>query len=248
MAQKQKIRLYINQLLCENQELALSEAQTHYLCNVLRLEKGSEFHGFDNQSGEYEVQIVTTSKKIATIKVGKQVRPYSQVPDLWLLFAPVKKDKTDFIVEKATELGVRKIMPTITSRTISERIKTERFVAQSIEACEQCRRVDLPQITAAEPLSKVLQQWDPQRILYVMDETRSGHSLVKVFAAAKNGSPAAILVGPEGGFAPEELELLRKMPFVQAVSLGSRILRAETAVAAAVSCWQAICGDWDERE
>lgn len=167
-------------------------------------------------------------------------------PDLWLLFAPVKKDKTDFIIEKAGELGVRKIIPTITKHTISDRVKTERYLAQAVEACEQCRRVDVPEIGEPVTLSALLKSWDRQRILYYMDETGNGANIYQAFGSKT--APAAILVGPEGGFSPTELELLAAQDFTLGVSLGPRILRAETAAAAALSCWQAICGDWKNEE
>ena len=156
-----------------------------------------------------------------------------------------KKDKTDFIVEKSTELGVSKIVPVITRRTISEKIKKERYIAQAVEAAEQCRRLDVPKVADARNLEAVLKEWDENRMLYYMDETGNGRPVAEVFAEdAGKHLPAAVLVGPEGGFDEQELELLRRQKYAKGVSLGKRILRAETAVAAALSCWQAICGDW----
>ena len=149
---------------------------------------------------------------------------------------------TDFIIEKACELGIRKIVPAITEHTISDRIKTERYLAQAIEACEQCRRVDIPEISKPVGLPALLDSWNPQRILYYMDETGNGANLYQTFS--RKHQPAAILVGPEGGFSREELNLLAAQSFTQGVSLGPRILRAETAVAVSLACWQAICGDW----
>ena len=220
-----------------------NDAQSHYLLNVLRLKIGDEIKVFDGQNGEYVGKIVSLSKKNCTVKILQKVRDMKYCPDLWLLFAPVKKDKTDFIIAGATELGVSKIIPTLTKRTITERIKTERYEAQVIEACEQCRRLDVPQISDPQSLEKILETWSQDRILYFMDETGNGGDIQTVFKNASTAK-AAILVGPEGGFSDEELQLLRQKNFAKAVSLGERILRAETAVHAALSCWQAICGDW----
>ena len=161
-----------------------------------------------------------------------------------MLFAPVKKDQTDFIIQKATELGAAKIMPVITARTIADKVKKERFMAQSIEAAEQCRRVDLPIIADAEPLNKVLKNWDKERILYFMDETGQSPCAAKAFLP--HNPKAALLIGPEGGFSAAELNALRALPFAQGAVLGKRILRAETAVAAALSVWQSVAGDWRE--
>ena len=153
-----------------------------------------------------------------------------------------KKDQTDFIIQKAVELGARRLQPVITRRTITDKVRRERFRAQGIEAAEQCRRLDVPEINEAQSLEKVLQNWDKSRRLFFMDETGHGLPVCRAFAAA--AAPAAILVGPEGGFSTEELQRLRGLEFAQGVTLGPRILRAETAVAAALSCWQSLSGDW----
>lgn len=237
-----RIRLYIETPLQSEQELELNESQGHYLLNVMKLAPGDLFNGFDGRSGEYEISILEAAKKRCRVKVGNLLKKFQSIPDIWLLFAPVKKDQTDFIIQKAVELGVRKIIPVITRHTISERVKKERFAAQSIEAAEQCRRVDIPEIEDAISLEKLLSRWDKSRRLYYMDETRNGQPVRKAFAEA--AAPAAILVGPEGGFSAEELNRLRHSDFAFGVTLGPRILRAETAVAAALSCWQALSGDW----
>lgn len=244
MKKTAKVRLFANTPLSTGDDWVPEESQTHYLLNVLRFGPGEEVKVFDNHSGEYLGEITQVSKKSCTIRLKEKLRDMQQSPDLWLLFAPVKKDKTDFITAGATELGIRRLVPVITRRTISERVKKERFEAQVIEAAEQSRRLDIPQVEDARPLETVLKDWDKNRILYFMDETGCGGSIAEVFGAAPKGTPAAILVGPEGGFAEEELELLRRLPFAKSVSMGQRILRAETAVQAALSCWQAWCGDW----
>ena len=238
------LRLYINRALKSGYETELNEAQSHYLRNVMKLADGEGFLGFDGISGEYELTLRCLSKKHCVGIVGKQVRSMMTVPDIWLLFAPVKKDQTDYIVQKAVELGVSRLQPVITRRTNNERVRIDRLTAQSIEAAEQCRRLDIPLVSEAQPLEKLLQNWDTSRRLYFMDETRNGQPVAKVFAHAP--TPAALLIGPEGGFAEEELHLLRSLDFAAGVTLGPRILRAETAAAAALSCWQALSGDWTD--
>ena len=244
MRKTPKARLYYPQSLNNRSEVTLSDAPAHYLLNVLRMNCGDEVRLFDGSSGEYTARIEACGKKSCMLRILEKSADFRQSPDLWLLFAPVKKDKTDFIIAGATELGVRKIMPTITKRTISEKIKKEGYEAQVIEAAEQSRRTDIPQVEDAQSLEKILKNWDPARILYFMDETGNGGSICPAFA--KGPQSAAILVGPEDGFEPGELEMLRGLPYARGVSMGRRILRAETAVMAALSCWQALCGDWPE--
>lgn len=243
MKKKSKIRLYTPLNLSSGQEIALNESQSHYLLNVLRQSSGDYVSCFDNKNGEFDCQIITASKKECRLLVEAQTKPYQISPDVWLLFAPVKKDKTDFIIEKATELGCRCISPVITERTIAEKVRIDRFQAQAIEAAEQCRRVDIPEILAPKDLKKILSFWDKSRALYFMDESGSGQSVQEAWGKNPN-SKAAVLVGPEGGFSEAELQNLRSQSFAVGVSLGSRILRAETAVVAALSVWQAFCGDW----
>jgi len=241
MNEKIKTRLYINQNLDTAETVNPSEEQIHYLNNVLRTCDGDKIAVFDGKNGEYIFKINKTGKKNIILKKIEKCRDFYLPPDLWLLFAPVKKDKTDFIIQKACELGVRKIIPTITQRTICERIKIERYQAQVIEACEQCRRVDVPEIHIPITLNDVIKGWD-KRKLFFMDETGNGNNINNSFSSSP--AEAAILVGPEGGFAEKELAMLRSLNFAQGVSMGVRIMRAETAVTAALSCWQAICGDW----
>ena len=242
MSQKIKIRLYFKQNLAATPQIVPEEAQSHYLNNVLRIEDNAIIAGFDGQSGEYALRVCKNGKKNFVLHRLEKMRDFYLPPDLWLLFAPVKKDKTDFIIEKACELGVRKIIPTITEHTISDKVRLERYQAQAIEACEQCRRLEIPEIAAPQTLNEILKLWPQNRTLYYMDETGNGINITTAFANAN--PPAAILVGPEGGFSNDELKNLAQQKFTQGVSLGQRILRAETAVAAALSCWQAMCGDW----
>lgn len=241
---KAKIRLYCETKLVPGLEIRLNEKQGHYLINVMKLMAGDTIFAFDNENGEFLCTLKTADRKNCLLEVSEQTRGFEKCPDIWLLFAPVKKDQTDFIIQKATELGVSKIMPVITARTLSGNVKKERFTAQSIEAAEQCRRVDLPEIATAEPLEKVLKNWDESRILYFMDETGKSPCAAKVFDPGIK--KAALLVGPEGGFNEDELNKLRALPFARGAVLGKRILRAETAVAAALAVWQSVAGDWRE--
>jgi len=242
--QKSNIRLYIEAPLSAGQKVTLDVRRSHYICNVMRLQEGDMINCFNGKDGEFECRLALAHKKESVLDVVRQTRKMIGVPDIWLLFAPVKKDCTDFIIEKAVELGARKICPVITRYTINKETRLERFCAQAVEASEQCRRVEVPEVLPSVSLEKILASWDKKRKLFFMDETGGGKTAVEVFQKNK-GCPAAVLVGPEGGFAAEELALLRRLDFAEAVSLGPRILRAETAVAAALAVWQATAGDWD---
>lgn len=243
---KNKIRLYVEAALSTGGVFELGPDESHYLCNVMRLAEGDVIGCF-NGAGEYECRIAEAHKKHCRIEALAKIRDASAVPDIWLLFAPLKKDKTDFVIEKATELGVRTIVPVITQNTIAGNIRTERFAAQAKEAAEQCERTDIPQIRDAVALERLLSVWPEDRILFFMDETLQGADCAAVFNDYKN-KPAAILVGPEGGFTPKEKALLDAKPFVRGITLGPRILRAETAACAALAVWQAVSGDWKKGE
>ncbi len=236
-------RLYIKEELSPERTIILDEEQSHYLKNVVKYNVSDTLNCFDSKNGEFLCKVTEINKKHTTLTVLNKTKEISFCPDIWLLFAPLKKDKTDFVIEKATELGCRKIIPTLTQYTITGNIKTERYVAQSIEASEQCRRTDLPEIATPQKLEDILKNWDNTRPLYFMDETLQSQPFAEILSN-ETSSRAAILIGPEGGFSPEELNLLRHAPFAKGATLGPRILRAETAVAAALSCWQMILGDW----
>lgn len=236
-------RLYTKDELIINNTIFLDENQTHYIKNVVKYNIGENIYCFDNKNGEFLCQIVAINKKTTEILVKEKIKNFSQSPDIWLLFAPLKKDKTDFVIEKATELGVKKIIPTLTRYTITNNVKTDRYVAQSIEASEQSRRTDLPEISAPQTLQNILQNWDKERTLFFMDETLNSNPFIEELQQTKT-KKSAILIGPEGGFSSEELSLLRNLSFAKGATLGPRILRAETAVCASLSCWQMILGDW----
>ena len=241
----QTIRLYIKEPLAQNKIITLDEEQTHYLKNVIRATQNTPIQCFDNQTGEFSATLISLEKKQGQVQITHQLKKYTLCPDIWLLFAPLKKDKTDFVIEKATELGCRKIQPVITQYTMTKNIRLERYIAQSIEAAEQCRRTDLPEISAPKELKEILRTWDKERPLFFMDESLQSKNFLTILKENPSNK-AALLIGPEGGFSNEEQETLRSLTFAKGATLGPRILRAETAVAAALSCWQMISGDWSK--
>ena len=221
--------------------------QAHYLAHVLRLAPGDPVALFNGRDGEWLAHIDAVGKKSAVLAVGRQLRPQAPEPDLWLVFAPVKRAPLDFLVQKATELGVSALMPAITRRTVVERIKRERMEANAIEAAEQCERLTLPRVDDARALSQILDSWPPERRILLCAEAGTAAPISEFLRECDPGEPWAVLTGPEGGFEQTELDLLRKFPNVSAVGLGPRILRADTAALAALSCWQAVLGDWRDR-
>lgn len=236
------VRMHIPFLLSDDSKVSVNEKQSNYLINVLRMKKGDFLQIFDGKSGEYAAEIAEAEKKKCVLNVHKKVQNFQLSPDIWLLFAPLKKDCTDMIIQKATELGARKIMPIITRRTNSEKVRIERFTAQSIEAAEQCRRTDIPEICAPQKLEDVLQNWPDDRTLFFLNERGNGENILHKMQA--NPGKAAILIGPEGGFNEDEIKKVLENQKVCDIFLGKRILRAETAAIAALSCWQAVNGDW----
>lgn len=238
-------RLYIKESLAPEKIVILDEAQSHYLKNVVKMSSQDTVSCFDGQNGEFSTSILNIGKKNITLKIADKIKPFYACPDIWLLFAPLKKDCTDFVIEKATELGCRRILPVITEHTNTINIKIDRYLAQSIEAAEQCRRTDIPEIAAPQTLDTLLTNWDAQRTLFYMDETLKSPSFYTVLQNNQTNK-AAVLIGPEGGFSPHELAALHNTSFARGATLGPRILRAETAALAALSCWQLISGDWSK--
>lgn len=244
MSSLRNIRLYTENNISSGSSFELSEKQSHYLSNVMRCKSGDRIQCFNEVSGEYLCEITACDKKKTVLTAQACLKkPYTATSDVWLVFAPLKKERTDFVIEKAVELGVSKIIPVITRHTNCERVKTERLVAQAVEAAEQCGRLSIPEILPLTELSEVISLFDLKRKLFFMDERRQGVSAVEAFAKSQ-GRPAALLIGPEGGFSDEEAEMLNNLKFVTNISLGPRILRAETAALAALALWQAISGDW----
>ena len=242
------IRLHVGQPLGPGQSVALSREQAHYLANVMRLAAGAEVEIFDGRSGAWSARLTRIGKREAEAECLEQVAPQRDPPDLWLLFAPIKKARTDFIVEKATELGAARIQPVQTRFTNSERIRRDRLQAHAVEAAEQCGGTSVPEVAELVPLDRLLDAWPGDRALVFCDEALSddprwaGQGAVDPCPLPP--APAAILVGPEGGFAPEERARLRAASFAHPIALGPRILRADTAAVAALTLWQAARGDW----
>ena len=231
-------RLYLREPASAGASIPLDAAQANYLGNVLRLGAGAELLVFDGMSGEWLARIVEVGKKWMTLAVERKTREPESIPDLWLAFAPVKRAQTDWLVEKATELGAARLVPVMTQRTVAERVRLDRLESIAIEAAEQCGRTRVPQIAQPIPLRRLVEELDPARHFYFADET-GGEPL----AAAFEEGPAVILVGPEGGFTDEERAFVRGSG-ASPVSLGPRILRAETAALAAIASFMAIAGDW----
>ncbi|USI73958.1 16S rRNA (uracil(1498)-N(3))-methyltransferase [Sphingomonas morindae] len=232
-------RLFVDQPLAAGSDLTLDAAATNYLVTVLRLKPGAIVRCFDDRSGEWAAELGEGSRKAARLHVTGQLAPREPVPDLWLLAAPIKRQRIDWLAEKACELGVARLVPVLTRRTVIERLNPERLRAHMIEAAEQCGRTALPALAEPVKLATLLAQWPEGRALYFADETGGD-----AFAGAIAPGPAAILIGPEGGFDPEERAAIRAVPGAIGLSLGPRILRAETAALAAVSLWMAAAGDW----
>lgn len=243
MKQTRNIRIMVNQRLSLLKHVELLQAQSHYLHNVMRCMPDDVIKCFNDRDGEFDCRIVSLDKNKVVIEPQKHTRSAAAETDIWLVFAPLKKDKTDFVVEKSVEFGVSRIIPVITEHTNVKNVKIERYISQAIEASEQCGRLSVPTIDKAQNLKEILSSWDKNRILYFMDERRHGANVSEIFKQ-NSAKLSAILIGPEGGFSDEEAKFLNAQPYVCNVNLGPRILRAETAVAAALAVWQAIAGDW----
>ncbi len=243
MSVRPKIRLFVDHPLGEGERVALSREQANYLFNVMRLREGAEVALFNGEAGEWRAEVASAGKRAGELANVEQVAPQVTPPDLWLLFAPIKKTRTDFIVEKAVELGVRRIVPVQTEFTNAERIRQDRLQAHAVEAAEQCGAVFVPEVADLRPLAKVLDDWDTRKIVFA-DEGLANRSSRLTAVLAEATAPAAVLIGPEGGFSEGERARLRGMEQVVPVPLGPRILRADTAAVAALTLWQAAAGDW----
>lgn len=238
-----KIRLYVDQALALGQPVALNEAQSNYLFNVMRLDVGSRVRLFNGTDGEWLAAVEHTGKRGAVLRCTAPFAPLIAPPDLWLLFAPLKKARTDFIVEKAVELGAARVIP-VQTRFTNERVREDKLRAHAIEAAEQCEATYVPPVDDLIALEKLLFTWSPTRRILWADEGLKGRAALLQAEPGDKPGPWAILIGPEGGFCPEERARLHGLPFVTPMSLGPRILRADTAVVAALTLWQATLGDW----
>ena len=238
-------RLFVEETLSGGMTLALDGNAAHYLAQVMRLGVGASILLFDNQTGTWRAELVEVTKRRVMAQVAEHVKPREEVPDLWLCVAPIKKPRFDAIAEKACELGVARFIPVRTARSIVDKIKPDRLAATMVEAAEQCERNALPEIAHLTTLSAMLKDWPDDRHLFFCDERLQGDSAANVAAKLpSNTGPAAILIGPEGGFTVEEQELIAAHPAAVSVSLGPRILRADTAAFASIALWMAAHGDW----
>jgi 16S rRNA (uracil1498-N3)-methyltransferase len=238
-----KARLYRTDDLVAGASILLTDSQAHYLKTVLRLEPGATLALFNGRDGEWVARIEEFAKRTGTVTIVKQRRPQEAEPDLWLLFAPLKRARIDFLVEKATELGVSHLYPVVTRRTVAGRVNLERLRAHAIEAAEQTERLSVPILAEPAPLDHLIARWPARRRLLVCDESGSAPPIVAALQQSR-AEAWAVLVGPEGGFAETELDALRKLAFVSPVGLGPRVLRADTAALAALAVLQALAGDW----
>lgn len=244
--EKPRARLYVNGELTTGAVITLEAGQAHYLRTVLRAAVGDAVALFNGVDGEWAARIETLGRGAASVSLSRQRRAQDTGPDLWLCFAPLKKSATDLVVAKATELGVSALQPVTTRHCATTRVNPVRLRAIAIEAAEQTERLDVPAILAPVELTALAEDWPAERVLLVAVERGDARPIAEV-AAEQASRPAAVLVGPEGGFAKSELDGLRDLPFVHAVGLGPRILRADTAALAALTCWQAVGGDWRGR-
>ncbi|MEM6680409.1 MAG: 16S rRNA (uracil(1498)-N(3))-methyltransferase [Pseudomonadota bacterium] len=225
-------------------EVALEREQATYLGAVMRLGQGARLMVFNGRDGEWLAEVAALTKRSGALRLLEPLRPAMTPPDLWLLFAPIKKARTDFIVEKACELGCRRILPVFTEYTNAERVNRARLQAHCVEAAEQCGLVFVPEVAEPSTLSALLAGWTGERRLMFCSE-RGGRPARAALAEADRTAPWAVLTGPEGGFSAAEAARLESLPGARAVSLGPRILRADTAAVAVITLWQAMLGDWE---
>jgi 16S rRNA (uracil1498-N3)-methyltransferase len=240
-------RLYVDAALTAGAAIALDSPRGHYLRNVLRREKGASVLLFNGRDGEWLAEIEELAKSGTLLSVQRQTVAQRMGPDLWLVFAPLKRERIDLLAEKATELGCRRLQPIFTQHTAVTRVNVERLAAHVMEAAEQTERLDLPEVAEPRRLSEILESWPADRRIILCAEAGAAAPIAEALAGLPREVPYAVMTGPEGGFASSELDHLRKLPFVTPVGLGPRVLRADTAAIAALACWQALLGDGRER-
>jgi len=238
------IRLFVRNDLAEDLELPLEGQQSHYLTGVMRQSVGSPLHLFNGRDGEWRARIVGVAKRHASVVVETRTRPQIAPPDVELIVALVKRGRLETIVEKAAELGARRVRLLITQYTNADRTNVGRLGLIALEAAEQTGRLDVPEILPPEPLERMIKAWDGSRRLMFCDEAGDASPIWETLAEGSDAQPWSLLIGPEGGFSPSEREQIRALPGVAPVSLGPRILRADTAAIAALALWQAALGDW----
>jgi 16S rRNA (uracil1498-N3)-methyltransferase len=228
-------RLYVETPLAVGARVTLPAPASHYLASVMRLGPGDDVRLFDDIGGEFHARVADAARKAVSVDIVAVLRPREAVPDLWLCAAPLNRGRIDWVAEKACELGVAKLLPVVTARTIVDKLNHDRLRAHMIEAAEQCGRTALPELAPATTLAKLLADWPADRTLLFADED-GGAPLTP----ARCTAPAAILIGPEGGFTDDERARIRAVRQAHAITLGPRVLRADTAAVAAVAVWQAL--------
>ncbi|MCY3985004.1 MAG: 16S rRNA (uracil(1498)-N(3))-methyltransferase [Roseovarius sp.] len=241
-----KTRLYVEQMLKEGQCVKLPDDKSHYIFNVMRLREDDSMLLFNGHDGEWSATIGKARRKEVILRVDCKNRPQFDPPDLWLLFAPIKKSRTDFIVEKAAEMGCARILPIMTEFTNSERIRRDRLQTHAIDAIQQCGGTYVPRVFHMQKLGNLLKNWPKDRQIMFCDEAMAGKVAGKVNCRGGGENKWAVLIGPEGGFSDRERKNLHSLPFAHPVSLGPRVLRADTAAVAALAIWQKTLGDWRE--
>ena len=234
-------RLFVETALAAGEVRRIEGPQGHYLATVMRLKAGDPVKLFDDATGEWLAVATETRKRDVTLEVREQLGEREAVPDLWLCAAPIRKGRIDWVVEKACELGVGRVAPVLTRRAVVDKLNPERLRAHMIEAAEQCGRTALPELAEPVKLAALLKDWPEERTLFFADESGGVPALAAMRAQM---GPAAILIGPEGGFDHDERQAILAVRQAVGISLGPRILRAETAAAAAVSLWMGAAGDW----
>ena len=240
-------RLYVEAPLAETVEVNLDPRQTNYLVNVLRLKAQARVLLFNGRDGEFASALAPTSRKSASLIFGQQIRPQEAPPDVDYLFAPLKHARLDYMAQKAVEMGARRLRPVITRRTQAGRVNLERLRANAIEACEQCGVIWAPEVAAPETLEKTLAHWPADRLIVFCDEEAPQASPLVALGDVRAENGVALFVGPEGGFDDDERAMILAAPRVLRLSLGPRILRADTAAVAALALIQATLGDWPRR-
>lgn len=238
-----RIRLYVESPLRAGARVEAEDGQAHYLVHVMRAKVGERVRLFNGIDGEWRARLAELRKRGCVLECETQTAPQGFAPDLWLVFAPIKKTPADYVAQKATELGVRVLQPVLTRRTIARRVNLERMRANAVEAAEQSDRLDVPEVREPVELIELLGAWPSDRSILFCDEAGDAPPIAEALRAAAAG-PWAVLTGPEGGFDPSERAALRALPFIRPVGLGARILRADTAALAALSVWQSVLGDW----
>jgi 16S rRNA (uracil1498-N3)-methyltransferase len=236
-------RLHVGPDLRPGLLVAVSPEQVNYLLNVLRMRDGDQIRVFNGRDGEWTAALAEVSKRGCQLRVSQQTRPQVPGPDIDYLFAPLKRARLDYMVQKAVEMGVRRLRPVMTRHTVADRVNLDRITANAIEAAEQCGVMWVPDALAPVKLEAALATWDAGRALIFADETAPLANPVAALAAVPPG-PIAVLIGPEGGFHADERALLRAQPFTTALNLGPRIMRADTAAVAILALVNAVLGDW----